>query len=84
MALKRLSNGTYNIEFRLLGHRVHRSSRSTSAREARALEDQLRQEIREGTFGAPVQVVPTRMTLGEAVRRYVSQHLAPQSQSPHP
>ncbi|MDB2577174.1 site-specific integrase [Planctomycetota bacterium] len=80
MPLRKQPNGTYLIEFQLLGERVHRSSGTTSIREARALEDHLRAEVRARTMGdagGPLE----RLTLGEAVARYRDTHLGPRARS---
>ena len=75
MAVRKQPNGTYLIEFQLLGERVHRSSGTTSIREARALEEELRREVWASARAPELKPERPRMTLGDAVDRYLDQHL---------
>jgi integrase len=79
MAVRRGPNGTWLVEFQLAGLRVHRSTRMRDRRSAEALERRLRQEVFErSVLGVRP---PVRCTLGEAVTRYVEEHLRATSKS---
>ncbi len=69
------------VEFQLAGVRVHRSARTRDRRAAEALERRLRQDVFDRrVLGAPR--LPAPCTLGEAVDRYVAEHLAPAAKFP--
>jgi hypothetical protein len=76
MAIKKHPSGVYRVEFQLLGRRIHRSARTRDRRVAWAFEAKLRREL----LDMPRDSKERRsMTLGEAGRRYLSEHLEPQA-----
>ncbi len=80
MAVRRGPNGIWRVEFQLAGVRIYRSARTRDRRAAEALERKLRQEVFDRRIlGAPRK--PIRFTLGEAVDRYVTEHLRPSAKS---
>jgi integrase len=82
MTLLRQPNGTYHVEFQYLGKRIHRSTRTKSLKAARDFEDRLRHEIFAPPQRQQEEREPQRMTLGQAVDRYLAHHLEPQSHNP--
>ena len=78
--LRRQANGIWHVDFQLLGTRIHRSARTRSKRKAEAFERRLREQLADQRLGGPTRERVT-LTLGQALDRYVGEHLEPHAKS---
>jgi integrase len=76
--LRQQANGIWHTEFQFLRSRVHKSTRTTSKREALAFERQLKEELRQKGWEGP-RAKLAKLSLGNAVSKYLEEHVRPQA-----